>query len=194
MAVSRVYDDVTSDVIGLDAATEIAPVSESCRLTALFGAHHQRLYRLARRLVATGDEAEDLVQETFLRVARAPHSVPPGPVSAEAWLVRILVNLCRDRWRRRAFRSRETSARSADFQAAAASDQETIYIAQATVWQALRDLPPRRRAVIILHELEGNGVADVARLLGIAAVTVRWHLSRGRHDLAAIIRSDNCHD
>ena len=76
------------------------------RLGALFDAHHQRLYRLARRLSGSADEARDLVQDTFLRAARAPASVPAGPSAEEAWLVRVLINLCRDRWRQTANRQR----------------------------------------------------------------------------------------
>jgi DNA-directed RNA polymerase specialized sigma24 family protein len=46
------------------------------RLAALFDAHHERLYRLARRLAPQADEALDLVQETFLKAARSPGAVP----------------------------------------------------------------------------------------------------------------------
>ena len=60
------------------------------RVAALFDAHHHRLYRLARRLTRSADEALDLVQETFLRAARAPRSVPLGADREEAWLVRVL--------------------------------------------------------------------------------------------------------
>src|SRR5688572_4180066 len=78
----------------------------SARLGELFDLHHQRLYRLARRLTADGDAARDVVQETFLRAARAPHRVPDGRQDEEAWLVRVLVNVCRDRWRHESVRGR----------------------------------------------------------------------------------------
>jgi hypothetical protein len=41
---------------------------------------------------------------------------------------------------------------------------------------------------VILYELEGTGIPAIAQLLGVAPVTVRWHLSRGRRELAAVIR------
>ena len=81
----------------------------------------------------------------------------------------------------------------AEIHVPATSDHETAFIAQATVWRALRALPPRRRAAIVLHELDGLGVAEVATLLGVSPVTVRWHLSRGRQDLARAIRSEHGH-
>jgi RNA polymerase sigma factor (sigma-70 family) len=68
------------------------------------------------------------------------------------------------------------------------ADPETALIARSVVWNALDELAPRRRAVIVMHELEGASVESIARLLGVAAVTVRWHLSRGRLQLAKVIR------
>jgi RNA polymerase sigma-70 factor (ECF subfamily) len=182
---------VTGNVIEIEAAVRAASEPTSCRLESLFDAHHQRLYRLARRLASTADDARDLVQETFLRVARAPGSVPDGAASEEAWLVRILVNICRDGWRRRASRAKVSPRDLAEAHVASASDHESAFIAQATVWRALRELPPRRRAAIVLHELDGLGIAEVATLLGVSPVTVRWHLSRGRLDLARAIGNEH---
>lgn len=76
------------------------------RLSALFQAHSDRLYRLARRLVPAADDALDLVQETFLKASRSPESIPCGLKDEEAWLVRVLVNVRRDQWRKEAVRKR----------------------------------------------------------------------------------------
>src|SRR5207244_3664234 len=70
------------------------------RLAALFDAHSNRLYRLARRLASNPADARDLVQETFLRAATSPGAVPLGSANEEAWLVRVLVNIQRDQWRK----------------------------------------------------------------------------------------------
>src|SRR5262249_56085654 len=79
-------------------------------LWALCDAHEDRLYRLARRLAPGADEARDLVQETFLRAASSLASVPEGATREEAWLVRVLVNIRRDQWRRAAVRMRSAAA------------------------------------------------------------------------------------
>src|SRR5688500_13365346 len=76
------------------------------QLGTLFDTHADRLYRLARRLAPSADDALDLVQETFLKVARSSTTVPRGPTAEEAWLVRILVNIRRDQWRQEAVRRR----------------------------------------------------------------------------------------
>jgi len=168
------------------------------RLGTLFDAHHQRLYRLARRLSRSADEARDLVQDTFLRAARAPRSVPPGASAEEAWLVRVLVNLCRDRWRQTANRERLRLRqgyggqvdRAAAPWAVESTNPEDALVARSVVWAALATLDPRRRAVLVMHELEGSPVEVIARTLGVTAVTVRWHLSKGRRQLAAAIRGE----
>jgi DNA-directed RNA polymerase specialized sigma24 family protein len=102
-----VYECVTGDVLTghllLTATTAQAGpgVNDPAqRVGTLFDTHHQRLYRLARRLCGNADEARDLVQDVFLRVAGAPQAVPTGTSSEEAWLVRVLVNVKRDEWRR----------------------------------------------------------------------------------------------
>lgn len=156
------------------------------RLTGLFDAHYERLYRLARRLVPRADEALDLVQETFLKAARSLRSVPAGHADEEAWLVRVLINIRRDQWRKSAVRARldHDLAPPSD----AGPDEEAAYIARATVWGALDHLAPRRRAVIVMHELEGLPIAAIASSLAITAVTVRWHLAMGRRDLARILK------
>jgi RNA polymerase sigma-70 factor, ECF subfamily len=157
------------------------PGNPADRLAALFDSHHVRLYRLARRLSASADDALDLVQETFLKAARSPTSVPLGATSEEAWLVRVLINIRRDQWRKTAVRKRHDRERS--HLVNVHHGEEAALIARATVWRALDSLTPRRRAVVVMHELEGMTGSAIASLLGVSAITVRWHLSMGRRDL-----------
>ena len=178
-----------AQTVALSTSVETRQTDPAVRLEALFDEHHQRLYRLARRLSASGDDARDLVQETFLRVARAPSSVPSGRSGEEAWLVRILVNIARDRWRQAATRRRYDDVGASATAIASASDPEAALVARSVVWHALATLPPRRRAVVVMHELEGLAVRAIAGQLGVSAVTVRWHLSMGRRELARVIRS-----
>ena len=154
-------------------------------LAGLFDRHQERLYRLALRMSSDAETARDLVQETFLRAARR-RALPAGEPGGEAWLVRVLVNLCRDRWRRRAVRRRHEDDLPAP---APVADPESSAVARATVRAALARLKPRRRAVVVLHELEGAAPAQIASLLGLRPATVRWHLSVGRKELARLLLS-----
>jgi RNA polymerase sigma-70 factor, ECF subfamily len=162
--------------------------NEAKRLSAVFDAHADRLYRLARRLVAHADEALDLVQDTFLKAAASPASIPQGLRDEEAWLVRVLVNVRRDQWRRERVRKRYEAERRHMVQSE--SDPEQAFVNRTTVWRALDVLPPRRRAVVVMRELEGLSIAEIASAVGINAVTVRWHLARGRRELARQLNSE----
>jgi RNA polymerase sigma-70 factor (ECF subfamily) len=176
--------------------TQVFPMGSASdpagRLAALFDVHYDRLYRLARRLVPTADDALDLVQDTFLRAARSPNTVPVGVRNEEAWLVRVLVNIRRDQWRHASVLdrfNRNTKTGGSEI-ASAGRDPEAAMIARTTVWKALDLLPPRRRTVIVMYELEGLEISSIASLLGVSSITIRWHLSRGRQELARVIKPE----
>jgi RNA polymerase sigma-70 factor, ECF subfamily len=152
------------------------------RLAELFEAHRERLWRLARRMCRDAEEARDLVQEAFVRLARLARGAPADDRHAEAWLVKTLVHLCRDRERHLRVRRRHAMQ-----PCAASSDRETSAVARLAVQDALARLSPRRRAVVALHDLEGQTTPEIARLLGVAPVTVRWHLHAAHRDLRRIL-------
>jgi RNA polymerase sigma-70 factor (ECF subfamily) len=163
------------------AALEADEETEDCRLR-LFDVHERRLFRLARRLSSSHDDATDLVQETFVRVLGSRTPPPVAEREQEAWLVTTMVNLARDRSRRHAVRLAARIETRDD-----SGDPEGQYVARIAVQGALGQLDSRRRAVVVLHELEGLPVARIAELLGIAPVTVRWHLARARKELGALL-------
>ena len=171
-------------VAGVLPVARVADPAE--RLAGLFDTHCDRLYRLARRLSASTDDALDLVQETFLRAAKSLRSIPAGANSEEAWLVRVLINTRRDQWRKTATRRRHHATIDC---APNEEDLEASLIAKDRVWRALDVLAPRRRAIVVMHELEGLAIPAIASLLGIREVTARWHLSRGRRDLLQALKS-----
>lgn len=170
------------------------PLTDTCdsskRLAVLFDAYYDRLYRLARRLTASADDARDVVQETFLKAARSPASIPVGTPGEEAWLVRVLINTCRDQWRKTSSRNRhDMTVFSVSGTTPGDRSFEASLIARDMVWQALDVLPPRRRAIVVMHELEGLAIPAIASLLGVSTITVRWHLSVGKRDLIRVLRS-----
>lgn len=176
---------MNGQAVAMPAAIGRPDEDPAARLGTLFDTHHQRLYRLARRLSRRPEDAHDLVQETFLRAARSPRSIPDGPSSEEAWLVRVLINICRDRWRWTAVRQK--TADDSDVETIGTSGSESAIVARAIVRDALQQLAPRRRAILVLYELEGAGIKEIAKLLGVSAVTVRWHLSVGRREMAEVL-------
>ena len=161
-----------------------APCRSSTGSPASSGGIETRMWLIP----ANAADASDLVQETFLRVAASPRSVPVGSANEEAWLVRVLVNIQRDQWRKAAVRKRHDESNRPGRPASHQSDQESALIARNTIWRALDRLTPRRRAVLIMYELEGLTVRGIASLLGITVITTRWHLSKGRLDLARMLK------
>jgi RNA polymerase sigma-70 factor (ECF subfamily) len=155
------------------------------RIAVLFDLYHQQLHRLALRLCGNDGDARDLVQETYLRAARSARSIPSGHDDERAWLTRVLVNIRRDQWRRT--RTRAWLHRLHGGPSDTSASGEAALIARDTIWRALDRLTPRRRAVLVMHELDGHSIADIARTLGIAIVTVRWHLAVARRELRASI-------
>jgi RNA polymerase sigma-70 factor, ECF subfamily len=158
------------------------------RLSLLFDTHEDKLYRLARRLTRSAEEAEDLLQDTFVKAAGALGSIPDGGPNEEARLVRVLINTQRDQWRKAAVRKR-TAAITPTLGALPASTAEAALIAKRAVWAALDTLTPRRRAILVLSELEGLAPDAIATLVGGTVVTVRWHLSMGRRELRRALAS-----
>ena len=153
----------------------------SDRLSVLYDSYEDKLYRLARRLCRSAQDAHDLVQNTFLRAAQAVSSIPNG-AAEYAWLVRVLVNLRRDEWRKAAVRTRAAPLVVPALEAVPPT-AESILITKRAVWSALDALSPHRRAIVVLAEIDGVPPHEIARLLGVAVMTVRWHLSMARREL-----------
>lgn len=156
-------------------------------LEALYRGSRTRLWRLAIRMTGDPEIAQDLVQEAFVRAAARRVAALDG-AKAEAWLTRTVVNLSHDRYRRQAVSARHDPAFERDRPAPASP--ESAAIARSVLGAAIDELPARTRAVLILHELEGLGVAGIAALLGIRQVTVRWHLAKARRRLATLIDAE----
>lgn len=163
--------------IPFPATIETEAVSGRERIDALFDAHRHRLFALALRMTGHRADALDLVQETFLRALAHVGSVPETGRGAEAWLVRVLVNLVRDRGRRRKVRG-VPGELSPTLTASPAP--EAASVARIHVRRALQEIAPRRRAILLMSDVEGMTSVEIAHLLGLRPATVRWHLSRAR--------------
>lgn len=104
--------------------------------------------------------------------------------------MRVLINIRRDQWRKTMKRKRyEITASGESPLAATGTDLERSLIARATVWRALDVLSPRRRAIVVMHELDGIAIPAIACLLGVSQITVRWHLSVGKRDLTHALKA-----
>jgi RNA polymerase sigma-70 factor (ECF subfamily) len=149
-----------------------------------------QVYRVARRLVGTREEAEDLVQETYARAFRSWRSFTPG-TNLRAWLLRILTNLNIDRGRRAQRTPDVQPLEEGDYYLAnklaesageQALEQERVVeqLSQDTVVGALSSLPHDFRDVVVLVDIGEFSYADAAQILDIPIGTVMSRLHRGR--------------
>jgi RNA polymerase sigma-70 factor (ECF subfamily) len=142
-----------------------------------------------RRLVVqlyglTGDrlEAEDVVQEAFVRaVAAGPRFARTA--NPEAWLRTTAINLHRSRWRKLRNFSRIKDRLGTTEDVPGLEDRLDVI-------EALRALPSDQREVLALHHLADLTVADIGRELGLPEGTVKSRLSRGREALARALGTD----
>jgi RNA polymerase sigma-70 factor, ECF subfamily len=149
-----------------------------------------QVYRVARRLVGTREEAEELVQETYARAFRSWRSYSHG-TNMRAWLLRILTNLNLDRGRRVQRTPDTQPLEEGDYYLAnkvaaaegeQALEQERVVerLSQTGVVDALSDLPHDFRDVVVLVDIGDFSYADAAQILDVPIGTVMSRLHRGR--------------
>jgi RNA polymerase sigma-70 factor (ECF subfamily) len=142
---------------------------------------------LARRLMPDPDDADDLVQDAFLRaldrIATFDVARAFGP-----WFTRLLINTGIDQRRKQAVR--RTDAQDPETFAGKSSphrDAERAELRQSLA-EALEKLPDRQRLIVSLFEIDGHSTEEVAGMLKVSQVTVRWHLHQARRTLRQALK------
>src|SRR6478752_4466187 len=146
--------------------------------------HADRVYRLAYRLSGSQQDAEDLTQETFIRVFRSVQNYQPG--TFEGWLHRITTNLFLDMVRRRGRIRMEALPEDYDRVPADEPNPEQIYHDSRLgpdLQAALDSLAPDFRAAVVLCDIEGLSYEEIGATLGVKLGTVRSRIHRGRQAL-----------
>lgn len=144
--------------------------------------HRDRLWAVALRTLGDREEAADALQDALLSAFRSASSYR-GEAQVTTWLHRIVVNACIDRTRRRAARPTVPL----DEQARAVPDPRDALAElddRSELLKALAELPPEQAAAIVLVDVEGYSVEQVAQILEVAEGTVKSRCSRGRARLA----------
>jgi len=156
-------------------------------LTPLVDRHHRRLYRIALGYLREREDALDVVQEAFVKVFQAA-SRWDGSADAGPWLSRVTVNLSIDRWRRNRRRGQTFSPLAEGDHLDVLADHrpppdrgvegresgERLAV-------ALRALPERQRAVVVLRHYQELSLEEIATTLGMSLGTVKSSLHRALH-------------
>jgi RNA polymerase sigma-70 factor (TIGR02960 family) len=167
---------------------------------AAFATHRRELHVHCYRMVGSFEEAEDLVQEAFLRAWKARDSFDGGP-GLRAWLYKIATNTCLDALRRNKRRAPTAESfaeipwiqpypdRLLDEIAPREDEPDAVVVARETIELAylalIQLLPPRQRAVLIVRDVLGWSAAETAELLDISVPSANSALQRARATLEA---------
>lgn len=151
--------------------------------------YQEKIYRLARRMTATDEDAEDVLQEAFVKSYR---SLPGFQQKSKfsTWLYRITVNLALMKLRKKKLDmvsldvpvATDEGAVSRDFQNGSPDPLERLMRKESrqTLDRAIADLPADYRAVFVLRHVEGLSTAETARILKVSAAAVKSKLHRTR--------------
>jgi RNA polymerase sigma-70 factor (TIGR02960 family) len=182
-----------------EAVVAAATAGDEAAFAALVRRHQRELHVHCYRMLSSFEEAEDLVQETFLRAWQRRGTFESGG-GFRAWLYRIATNACLDALRRSARRVPSAASTLAEVpwiqpypdrlldEVAPSEDQpDAVVVARETIELAflavIQLLPPRQRAVLVLRDVLGWSTGEVARLLDTTAAAVNSALQRARATL-----------
>ncbi|MBX6341809.1 MAG: sigma-70 family RNA polymerase sigma factor [Thermomicrobiaceae bacterium] len=174
--------------------------SDRAALEAEALTHIDALYRTALRMSGNQADAEDLVQETYLRAFRSLHQFRPG-TNLRAWLFKILTNAFINDYRKRARRPMSASLDDVEdaylyshlidsgIQPNSPLPEEEVLrsITDESVTRALEQLPEEFRSVVLLADVEEFSYREIADILGIPIGTVMSRLHRARRRLRRLL-------
>ena len=149
-------------------------------IEAVYDMYADMLYRLSLSYLQNTEDARDAVQDVFIKYATAS-DIFKDDEHKKAWLIRVTVNCCNDMLRRRKLRNYVPLDEISE---TAAMDEES----SSDIMNCLKLIPPKNRAAVILHYLEGYSVEETAKVLKISVSAVKMRLKRGREALYELIR------
>ncbi len=172
---------------------------------ALLAEHRDAVHGVAHYFLGRSEDAEDITQETFIRLWRERAGIDPS--TARYWLLRVCRNLCLDALRRRKVRSRaqgperdrigieiveddrrERSLEVSDLGSGALHVEQRLDVERLV--QAMRELPEPQRSIILLREVQDLSYEEIAQTLDLSLSAVKVYLHRARKKIRARFESD----
>ncbi len=147
--------------------------SDRAGISEQYEAYGAMLYRLCYLLLCNKSDAEDAVQDTFIKYLKK-QPVFTNPAHEKAWYIRVAKNICYDKQRFR-FRRRAVDLSQAEAVTSAPKESEVL--------RELMSLPEKSKTPLYLHYYEGYSVQEIAAMLQSSESAVKTWLSRGRQKL-----------
>lgn len=159
-----------------------------------------KIYRLAYRMLGQAQEAEDIVQETFLRVYKNLERYDDNQ-KFSTWIYRIATNLCIDRLRKRRRKTYSLDAELPDSDGSDGYDllptedqgpdeQVLLSETQRVVRHMLAQLPEKYKAVVVLKYLHDRSLQEISDITGMPVSTIKTRIHRGREYLRKKMNKD----
>lgn len=150
----------------------------SDKFTEAVNMYSDTVFRIAFQYVRDRAEAEDILQEVFLQLLKAPPSLPVDDERLKAWLIRVTINKSKDFLR--ADKRRRAARR--DYTPSAAQDE------YGDVFEALARLPERDRNALYLHYYEGYTAREISGIIGGSERAVNKRIQRAREKLKEFLK------
>ncbi|WP_338553261.1 RNA polymerase sigma factor SigW [Paenibacillus sp. KS-LC4] len=158
----------------------------------LVGLYQDKLFHMAYRMLSNRQEAEDVVQEAFMRVYRNLERYDET-LKFSTWIYRIATNLCIDKLRKRkpvySLDAESTDHEGLDGYSMIPSDNRTpesetlLSETQRIIHQAIDSLPPKYKTVMMLRYIEDLSLQEISEVMDIPVTTIKTRVHRGREFL-----------
>jgi RNA polymerase sigma-70 factor (ECF subfamily) len=173
-----------SDATGLESPAAMSTSTHSAEFERIFLPHLNSAYNLARLLLRNSQDAEDVVQEAYLRALRAFAGFRGG--ASRPWFLTIVRNTCFS-WLRSKLNDPELLEFDSESHSSELSspEQQTLDLERSQALEhCIADLPSEFREALVLREVEGLSYREIAQITGVPAGTVMSRLSRARARVA----------
>lgn len=156
-----------------------ASQNHSKTIESVYSRYADMLYRLAYSHLSSAHDAEDAVADVFVKYIQS-QPLFRDESHEKAWLIRVLINQCKDQQRRSAVRAYTPLEDVAQIKSAPEESKELL--------QAVQRLPEKNRTAMLLHYFEGFSLEETAAILKTTVPAVKMRLMRGRTALKSLLK------
>jgi RNA polymerase sigma-70 factor, ECF subfamily len=177
-------------MVGTDRYVQLAAQGDVAAFEEIYRSHHRRVFNQCLRMTRNASEAEDLTQDVFLQLYRKLKTFR-GESAFTTWLHRLTMNVVLMHFRKTSVRPDQRSDRipeQLELASRGAGSESSVILNRIYLDEALRQLSPGYRAVLILHDVEGYEHNQIGEILGCAVGTSKSQLHKARKRLRRLLK------
>src|SRR5215467_8860819 len=177
-------------IVGTDRHVQLAAQGDVAAFEEIYRSHHRRVFNQCLRMTRNVSEAEDLTQDVFLQLYRKLKTFR-GESAFTTWLHRLTMNVVLMHFRKTAVRPDQRTDQlpeQVELVNRSAGSESSVILNRIYLDEALRQLSPGYRAVLILHDVEGYEHNQISALLGCAVGTSKSQLHKARKKLRQLLK------